>query len=148
VRFEPRPFDDPVGAALRAELEAEMIARYDGDNEPGPKPSAGDVALFLVALAEDGEPLGCGALRRLDARTAEIKRMYVRPTARGQGVGRALLTALEAAAVERGWTCVRIEAGKLQPDAVALYERVGYREIPCFGVYAESAVSLCFERLL
>ena len=59
MRIEARPFDDPEAAALRAELEADVVVRYGYDNEPGAKPSAGDVAVFLVAV--DEEPLGAAA---------------------------------------------------------------------------------------
>jgi protein-tyrosine phosphatase len=146
IRIESRRFDDPLARTLRDELTDEMVARYDGDIEPGAKPSAADVAAFLVALAPDGEPLGCGALRLLGGGAAEIKRMYVRPAARGRGVGRVLLAALHAAAREHGCGVTRVETGDSQPDATALYERAGYRRIPCFGACADSPRSHCYER--
>ncbi|BCB85777.1 hypothetical protein Psuf_030900 [Phytohabitans suffuscus] len=72
--------------------------------------------------------------------------MYVVPHARGTGVATALLRALEAAAVERGWTTIRLETGTAQPDAQRFYEREGYRPIPLFGVYIGSPISVCYER--
>jgi putative acetyltransferase len=74
--------------------------------------------------------------------------MFVRPAARGRGVGAAILGELEREAVERGFRVVRLETGPLQPEAIHLYERTGYREIPCFGSYAAGAASRCFERRL
>lgn len=120
--------------------------RYGGDYEPGEKPSADDITAFFVARDDAGVPLGCGALRSLGGPVVEIKRMYVRPHARGRGVGAAILEALEHEAVERGFRVVRLETGPLQPEAFALYSRAGYREIPCFGAYAAGPVSRCFER--
>lgn len=147
--IEQRPWDDPAGAALRTAQRAELDARYGtGDHEPGTPPSAADIDLFLVALDPTGRAVGCGALRRLDQHTAEIKRMYVEPGSRGRGVSTMILRALESAAVERGWTTIRLETGPAQPEAMRFYEREGYREIPLFGAYIGSDLSVCYERSL
>ncbi|MDQ7906815.1 GNAT family N-acetyltransferase [Phytohabitans sp. ZYX-F-186] len=148
--MEARQWDDPAGTALRKEQRVELDARYGSDDhEPGPLPSAADIDHFLVAVdPASGVALGCGALRRLDATSAEVKRMYVVPHSRGTGVATALLRALEAAAVERGWTTIRLETGTAQPDAQRFYAREGYTPIPQFGVYIGSPVSLCYERKL
>jgi hypothetical protein len=63
-------------------------------------------------------------------------------------VAGAVLTALEAEAVRRGWTLLKLETGTEQPDAMALYERHGYQRIPNFGHYADSTLSVCYERAL
>lgn len=148
--IEQRGWDDPAGVALRAAQRTELDLRYGtDDHEPGPPPSATDIDLFLVALdPADGHPVGCGALRRLAAESAEIKRMYVEPPGRGSGVAIALLRALESAARERGWTTLRLETGTAQPDAIRFYEREGYRRIPLFGAYTGSDLSICYERTL
>jgi putative acetyltransferase len=147
--IEPRPWDDPAGAALRTAQRAELDARYGSDDhEPGTPPSAADIDVFLVATDPSGNPVGCGALRRLDPVTAEVKRMYVAPASRGSGVATAILRALESAALDRGWTTIRLETGPAQPDAMRFYEREGYHEIPLYGVYIGSDVSVCFERVL
>lgn len=148
--IEPRDWEDRAGAALRLAQRAELDERYGcDDHEPGPAPSAEDIAVFLVAEAR-GEAVGCGGLREIDAVTAEVKRMYVRPEARGTGLARAILAALEATALERGWTTLRLETGDAdhQPDANRFYRREGYREIPRFGHYAESDISVCYEKRL
>ena len=148
--IEERPWDDPAGAELRRRQRDELDARYGtGDHEPGPPPSATDVDLFVVAVDHDtGEAVCCGALRRLDPGAAEIKRMYVVPEMRGSGVATSLLRVLEAAAAERGWRTLRLETGTEQPDAQRFYHREGYREIPLFGNYVGSALSVCYEREL
>jgi putative acetyltransferase len=76
----------------------------------------------------------------------EIKRMFVRPAARGRGIARLLLARLEVEARARGFRLLRLETGSLQPDARGLYERAGYRPIPCFGPYAGAPHSRCYER--
>ena len=140
-------WDDPAAVALRAAQREEIDARYGADTEPGPKPTADDIVVFLVA-SRDGEPVGCGGLRAIDAEHGEIKRMYVVPAARGSGVAVAVLRALEAEARDRGWTRLVLETGVEQPDAIRFYTREGYTPIPSFGHYIDSPISRCFDRRL
>jgi GNAT superfamily N-acetyltransferase len=148
VRLSPAAWDDPVVQQLVAAQRAELIDRYSGDKEPGVKPSATDVAVVLVARDDDGTPVGCGALRPLGSDSAEVKRMYVVPEARGRGLSKVLLTALESEARGRGWTTLRLETGPEQPEAVALYTGAGYRPTGAFGHYVRPGAdwSLYFER--
>jgi len=148
ISVAPEPFEAPDSLALRRELGADLMERYAADAEPGFKPSAWDVAVFLVARDDTGAPVGCGALRGLGDGAAEIKRMYVRPHARGTGVARRLLAALEDQARSRGFGVIRLETGIRQPEAMALYARAGYAEIEGFGDYAGHPASRCFERRL
>lgn len=146
--IEERPWNDPAGEGLRRAQRVELDARYGSDDhEPGGAPDASEIDVFLVAL-RDGEAVGCGALRQLDDRSVEVKRMYVVPASRGSGVATVILRALEAAASERGWTTMRLETGTEQPEAIRFYEREGYREIPLYGKYVGSPISKCFERVL
>ena len=78
----------------------------------------------------DDRPVACGAVRKLDETTGEIKRMWVDPAARGLGVGRQLLTALEGAAVELGCEAVYLDTSAHLTEAIALYRSFGYEEIP------------------
>jgi GNAT superfamily N-acetyltransferase len=151
VRVESADWDDPDVQRLAGDQQTEIRARYGGKEEPGSPPSAADVSVVVVARDDDGTALGCGALRALTEGVAEVKRMYVVPAARGRGVSRALLSGLEDAARERGWTTLRLETGPLQPEAVGLYATSGYRPIEAFGAYAgdpDAADSLFFERVL
>jgi putative acetyltransferase len=145
IRTEP--FDSADAIALREELSADLHDRYGGDSEPGVKPSIRDTLVFLVARDPyDETALGCGALRRVDEQTIEIKRMYVRPGGRGHGTGMRILEALECEAAARGATRVVLETGDEQREAIGLYERHGYEPIPCFGAYAGSELSRCFAK--
>lgn len=144
-------WDDPDVQRLAAEQQAEVRARYDGKSEPGTPPSAADISVVLVARDDDGTAVGCGALRELGDGVAELKRMFVVPAARGRGVSKALLSALEDLARERGWTTLRLETGSRQPEAIGLYTGVGYRPIEAFGAYVDAPDaedSLFFERTL
>jgi GNAT superfamily N-acetyltransferase len=84
---------------------------------------------FLVVRADDGNPIGCGAVKLLDPRTAEIKRMWLAPEARGQGLGRQLLDALEDAARELGATEGRLDTHESLGAALALYRNAGWRDV-------------------
>jgi len=148
--LSPAAWDDPEVARLTADQQLEMRALYDGDIEPGVKPSAADIAVVLLARDDDGTPLGCGALRPLGPGEAEVKRMYVVPAARGRGISRLVLTGLEAEAAARGWTTLKLETGNRQPAAVGLYTSTGYRPIEAFGHYVDDDTddSLYFARTL
>jgi GNAT superfamily N-acetyltransferase len=146
VSIAAEPFDSPDAAALRAELAVDLERRYGHDSEPGEKPTAASVALFLVARDRAGQALGCGALRAIEPGVFEIKRMFVRDEARGTGLGRRLLAALEQHAAALGARRLLLEAGLEQPEAIGLYERAGYRPVPCFGPYAGAEHSRCFGR--
>ena len=137
--------------ALIAALDAELAAMYP---EPGAnhfslapaQVAQGRGAFFL--LARQGTPVGCGAFRVLeDGQTAELKRMYVAPEARGQGLGRQLVDALEAEARALGVKKLVLETGTRQHAALALYRKAGFVDIPLFGEYCLSPdTSICMGK--
>ena len=142
----------PEAVRLIAALNAELTRTFP---EPGAthfsindaQVVAGDGA-FMVAYLDD-LAVGCGAVRRLDEVTAEIKRMYVDPSVRGRGVGRALVEALEREARLLGVTRIVLETGTRLVPAIKLYETMGYARIPLFGEYLSSPnTSLCFGKSL
>lgn len=144
------PWSNPVGADLRAAQQSELNSRFGTtDHEPGPPPSAEDMPVFLIAYEKSsGQPLGCGGLRELDKSTAEIKRVYVVPYARGSGVSGAILAALEARALVAGYEEIRAEAGSVQTDGMRFYERNGYQPIANFGPYAGVPGSRCYAKAI
>ncbi len=145
------PFDSDDARQLVAALDAGLAQLYPPDQRFGPNLKAAHLeeghGTFLVA--RDGElAVGCGAMRLLDATSAEVKRMYVEPGQRGNGVGRAILRALEAAARQLGVERLVLETGTYQYAAIALYKRAGFVQIDCWGEYASSPTSICFEKNL
>jgi putative acetyltransferase len=101
----------------------------------------------VVAYLED-VPVGCGAFKPFDADSVEIKRMFVQPTHRGQGVAQAVLGELENWASELGYTSGVLETGKRQPEAIRLYEHSGYGHIPNYGQYVGVENSVCMQKAL
>jgi ribosomal protein S18 acetylase RimI-like enzyme len=106
-----------------------------------------DGGCFVLARLE-GRAVGCGAMRPLTAGVSEIKRVYVRTDCRGRGLARRIVAALESEARTHGLKAMRLETGVLQPEAIALYKKLGYGRIPCFGEYAGDPNSLCYEKRL
>lgn len=102
----------------------------------------------VVVAYRDGEPVGCGAFKPFAEGGVEIKRMYVQPALRGQGIALHVLRALEAWAQEEGHHRCVLETGIKQPEAIRLYEKAGYVRIPNFPPYAEVATSVCMERIV
>ena len=102
---------------------------------------------FVARIA--GRAVGCGAVvAGAEEHAREIKRMFVGEAARGHGVGKALLHALEEAARAAGAKALRLETGVAQPEALGLYRRAGYCERSPFGDYREDPLSLYFEKAL
>ncbi len=137
-------------ADLVAELDADLSVRYGGEGEPVHAPpdlfDGPGGRMLLATLA--AVPVGCAGLRRIDERTAELKRMYVRSHARGRGIARALLAAAEREAERLGYAQIWLETGTMQPEAVALYLTAGYEPVAPFGQYAGGDLAIHLGRLL
>jgi len=161
LEISAEPLMGPVAQSLIATLNAELSALYP---EPGathfsldPAQVAPGAGAFLVAR-RGGQPIGCGALRRitdpevvaeLGTNVGELKRMFVARQGRGQGIGRALLTQLESEGRALGLSRIVLETGIRQHEALALYRRAGYVDIPAYGEYSASHdTSVCLAKTL
>lgn len=149
ITIATEPFDSPDASRLVAALDAHLASRYSPDQRFGPnlrpehlQPGLGT---FVIARA-DGVAVGCGAVRRLDETTCEVKRMYVEPELRGRGVGKTILDDLQAAARALGAQRLVLETGIYQDEAIALYRGAGFTQIECFGEYAHVPTSVCMEK--
>jgi GNAT superfamily N-acetyltransferase len=122
----------PSSLALQQGFFADIASRYPGWHPGSSQPvEPSELEVWLVAY-QDEQPVGCGGLQRLDAETAEIRRIYLAEEARGQGLGRRLLDALEQHARDRGYIRVRLTTGDAQPEALGLFRSAGYEEIAPF----------------
>jgi GNAT superfamily N-acetyltransferase len=122
--------------AMQNAFFADIAARY-----PGWQPASSQAVnsnelappngVWLIACL-DGRAIGCGGLQRLNADTAEVRRIFVDGLARGRGIGRALLNELESHGQRIGYQRLRLTTGDQQPEALRLFESAGYIEIPPF----------------
>lgn len=135
--------DHPDALELVARMTAEVRELYGGDDmPPGSAVSPAQMSPpggGFVVLEEDGRALAGGGVKQLDETAAEIKRMYVLPDARGHGLGRALLEALEDLVRDLGYEIARLDTGAKQPRARLMYERAGYAEIPDYNGNRDAA---------
>ncbi|MFG3349182.1 GNAT family N-acetyltransferase [Streptomyces sp. NPDC048018] len=161
--IRPTPFDHPDAVKLNDAVQLEYAVRYaddDGDGEGDltpldPSMFAPPQGLYLIAYDPGGFPVATGGWRTQEANDegyadgdAELKRMYVVPEARGLGLARRILAALEADARAAGRTRMVLETGTAQPEAIALYTTSGYEPCAKFGYYREYPNSRCYAKAL
>jgi putative acetyltransferase len=132
------PEDPRTGeiVAMIAELDRYLTGLYPAESNhllALEALTAENVAFFVAR--RDGTAEACGALVRESPDWGEIKRIYVRPAARGLGLGRAVLAAIEAEGRKMGLRWLRLETGSRQPEALGLFERSGYGRCAAFGAY-------------
>jgi GNAT superfamily N-acetyltransferase len=99
----------------------------------------------IVAYIE-GKPAGTGALREYSSEKAEIKRMFVKPEYRRQGIAAQILSEVEIWAKELNYSTCILETGKNQPEAIAMYQKAGYIIIPNYGQYQTVENSVCMKK--
>ena len=141
------PANQPDVLALIDELDAYQKPLYPPESHHGIDIEALSQPNVLFAVARDGEgvAVACGALV-VGEDYAELKRMYTAPRQRGRGVARAILSLLEDTARAQGCAVFMLETGHLQPEALAFYERAGYRLRGPFGDYQEDPNSVFMEK--
>lgn len=132
--------------ALVRLLDADLAKRDGDEHSFYAQFNTIDSIKHAVVAYENGTPVGCGAIKMYAANTMEVKRMYVTDANRGKGIAAGILSELEKWAAELSFTKCVLETGKKQPEAVRLYQKAGYRQIPNYGQYAGVENSLCFEK--
>ncbi|MEA9985462.1 MULTISPECIES: GNAT family N-acetyltransferase [Subtercola] len=154
--FERVEYDDARAVELRRVMDLDMNERYnDGINSPSDPAvvkaltvNPADVQATVLVIDADQTPIGHAALRLLRG-DWEVKRVIVAGDQRGRGVGRALMTELEHIARAGGAVRLILQTGNKQPEAVALYTRLGYTPIAVYEPYIEAIpFSLCYEKPL
>ena len=102
----------------------------------------------VVIAYRDDVPAGCGCFKKIDEKTVEIKRMFVKPGERKHGVASGILNELEVWAKEDGFSDVILETAHKQHEAIAFYKKQGYTIIPNYGPYVGMETSVCFGKRL
>ena len=132
--------------ALVALLDAELAIRDGAEHSFYAQFNKIDKIREVVVAYDDETPVGCGAFKEFEPRVAEIKRMFVREDARGQGIAGKILEELETWAKELDFSECILETGFKQPEAIRLYQKSGYQTIPNYGQYAGIENSLCMRK--
>ncbi len=141
------PHTDPELRRLIQRLDTELLQRYPADSifSLNLNSSIVEKVTFVVAETDD-LTVGCGAILPIDDQTVELRRFYVEPSMRGQGIASAILRFLEDLARQRGYRHIVLETGPKQPGAIGLYHKFGYRQIPSYGEYEGCEYSLCMAK--
>lgn len=148
--------DDAALVAMVAAQQSELSVRYGENPDHGfTQPPLHADTTWLVLHDDDGAALGCAAVQPLSHTVAdaapdlgEVKRLYVVPDARGRGLSRVLMDAVETAARDLGYRRLQLETGMQQPEALALYRGLGYTDIAPYGYYKDSAETVCLTKEL
>jgi putative acetyltransferase len=148
LQFQRTDSDNPDFQSLVQLLDADLAIR-DGDDHAFYAQFNKTASIRQVIVVYDAAtPVACGAFKPYAAGVAELKRMYVLPVFRRRSIAAQILLALEAWALEIGYRALVLETGMNQPEAIALYHKAGYHQIPNYGQYAGIDNSVCFEKIL
>ena len=140
MRIEPADAASEESQALLAQYFAELASTFPDGFDPRAGSTTDDPAeispprgVFLVVRDDDGTAIGCGGVKLLDVKTAEVKRMWLHSSTRGRGLGALLLDALEGAARQLGATDGVLDTNATLEAALTLYRMHGWREVPAYN---------------
>jgi putative acetyltransferase len=127
-------------------LDRELETRDGGEHVFYAQYNTLDKIKHAVVCYHEGKPVGCGAFKEYDKKTVEIKRMFVKTAFRGRGLAVHILKELEKWAAELDYTHGLLETGLKQPEAIKLYQKSGYVQIPNYGQYQGVKNSVCMMK--
>ncbi len=133
---------------LVALLDQDLAVRDGDDHAFYAQFNQVDAIKEVVVAYQRGLPVACDAIKPFSTTAAEVKRMFVHPDYRKQGIASQIVTELENWAVELGFTTTILETGKKQPEAIALYQKIGYRITDNYGQYIGIDNSVCMTKPL
>lgn len=138
--------EHPGFQTLCQELEAELRVRDGAQADAAAALNAADSLSVVVLVLDDETPIACGGFRPYEGETVELKRMYVKPEYRRKQLASQVLTELEQLAKAYHYKYCVLETGSNQPEAMALYEKKGYKPVPSFGRYTGNSNSRCYKK--
>lgn len=140
--------ENPDFISLVELLDADLKIRDGEDHEFYAQINQTAILNNVLVYYQNDIALGCGAFREIDEKTVEIKRMFVNPNFRGKGIASSILNALEQWASELNYTQTILETGINQPEAIALYKKMGYTVVENYGQYIGVENSVCMKKFL
>lgn len=149
ITLERTSTNDPNFLSLVEELDKELWVRYPLVQQKFAPHNKVDITARVVLAFFDKNIAGCGCFRLMEEHgTVELKRMYVVPNLRGRGIAGSILNELEQWANEEGFIQSKLETGRNQPEAIALYQKYRYTIIPNYPPYTHMAESICMGKRL
>lgn len=148
ITFKRTNSEDSVFLALVKELDADLAVRDGKDREFYNQFNKLDSIKHVIVAYDNDTPAGCGAIKEFSGDTMEVKRMFVPMKLRGKGIASLVLNELEKWTIELDYKKCILETGKRQPEAIALYKKNGYLQIPNYGQYIGIENSVCFIKEL
>jgi putative acetyltransferase len=140
--------DNPDFRSLVVLLDQDLKEKDGDDHAFYAQYNKVDAIKEVVVAYKDGVVAGCGAIKSYTETIAEVKRMFVHPDFRRQGIAKQVLTALEGWAMELNYSSTILETGMKQAEAIELYKNSGYTVIPNYGQYAGVENSVCMQKQL
>lgn len=133
---------------LILKLDADLAERNGNNNDFFTQFNKTDQINHVIVAYFNNQPAGCGAIKVYDSNTMEVKRMFVPEEFRGRNIAMSILKNLEEWAKDLFYHKCILETGDKMPEAIGLYKKSGYQQIPNYGQYENIENSLCFEKLL
>jgi putative acetyltransferase len=129
-------------------LDADLKIRDGEEHEFYAQINKTAIVKNVIVCYQNNSAVGCGAFRKIDSQTVEIKRMFVNPDFRGKGIASKILCELELWALELNFAQTILETGINQPEAIALYKKLGYSITKNYGQYVGMRNSVCMQKTL
>ncbi|MCH2045209.1 MAG: GNAT family N-acetyltransferase [Saprospiraceae bacterium] len=142
--------DDADFKHLAQLLDQELYKRYPDVQPDYDHYNEYEEAIDALLIYIEDQPVACGALKTLASQKdwVEIKRIYVNPNYRGKGLGKQLILALEAWIMTSNCKSIVLETGVRMPEAMQLYQKMGYQIVPNFPPYIGLPHSICMRKLI
>lgn len=138
--------NNPDFQQLVIELDKNLALKNGDKNDFFMQYNKIDLIEHVIIAYDDSIPVGCGAIKKYDDESMEIKRMFVPENMRGKGIANLVLNELQVWASELGYSKCVLETGDKMMEAIGLYKKNGFRIIPNYGPYAAIESSVCFEK--
>lgn len=129
-------------------LDKDLVSRYGESQKQYDKHNRVDMIKDIAVIYADNIPAGCGAFKKFNDNTVEIKRIYVSKEFRGLGLSRIIVKRLETEALSQGYRYVVLETGNQQQEAIGLYQSSGYEITPNYEPYVGLETSICMKKVL
>ena len=140
--------ENPDFIKLVQSLDGDLNSRYNKGQAEYDQYNKIEFIETVVTAYMNTDAVGCGCFKKYDNETVEIKRMFVKQEMRGKGIAKKILSELELWGIQLGFKFAILETGIGQPEAIGLYEKVGYKRIPNYDQYAGMPNSVCMKKEL